>query len=333
MAKIMILGGTGFLGYYTALAALKKGYEVGSISVDDINLKGWFPSEIKTQFGDLFSLDEDKLAEMMKGYDYMVYSVGPDDRVTPPAPAKAFFFDRLVTACAKCFRAAEKAGVKKAVVYNSYFNYFNTLYPDAHLAENHVYVAARVAQGKILNEQKKNMEVVVLELPYIFGSMPERMPLWKGVFLDRFAYNKKIIFFPKGSTSMIAVEHVGEAGVGAIEFGKDGAYYPVADENHTFNWMLDEMMIGAMGKKRKIINPAGWVCGLGAKSIINKDKKEGKEAGLNLQKVMTDIMSKDMVIPQEEIDRVCNELHIGRGGLAESIHTMVQRCYPNHSFK
>jgi len=333
MAKIMILGGTGFLGYYTALAALKKGYEVGSISVDDIDLKGWFPSEIKVQFGDLFTLEEDKLAEMMKGYDYMVYSVGPDDRVTPPAPAKAFFFDRLVTACAKCFRAAEKAGVKKAVVYNSYFNYFNTLYPEAHLAENHVYVAARVAQGKILNEQKKNMEVVVLELPYIFGSMPQRIPLWKGVFLDRFAYKKKIIFFPKGSTSMIAVEHVGEAGVGALEYGKDGAYYPVADENHTFNWMLDEMMIGAMGKKRKIINPAGWLCGLGAKSIIKKDKKAGKEAGLNLQKVMTDIMSKDMVIPQEEIDRVCTELHIGRGGLAESIHSMVQRCYPNNSFK
>ena len=119
-----------------------------------------------------------------------------------------------------------------------------------------------------------------------FQPVCEAMPLWKGVFLDRFAYNKKIIFFPKGSTSMIAVEHVGEAGVGAIEYGKDGAYYPVADENHTFNWMLDEMMIGAMGKKRKIINPAGWVCGLGAKSIINKDKKEGKEAGLNLQKVM-----------------------------------------------
>ena len=101
----------------------------------------------------------------------MVYSVGPDDRVTPKAPAQAFFYDRLVTACAKCFRAAEKAGVKKAVVYNSYFTYFNDLYPEAHLAQNHIYVACRVAQAKLLNEQKKSMEVVVLELPYIFGCM------------------------------------------------------------------------------------------------------------------------------------------------------------------
>ena len=77
--KIMILGGTGFLGYYSTLEALKRGYEVGSISLDDVNLEGWYPKEVKTQFTDLFTVEEDKLAEMMKGYDYMIYSVGPDD--------------------------------------------------------------------------------------------------------------------------------------------------------------------------------------------------------------------------------------------------------------
>jgi dihydroflavonol-4-reductase len=259
--------------------------------------------------------------------------VGPDDRVTPPAPAKAFFHDRLVTYCAKCFRAAERAGIKKAVVYNSYFTYFNTLYPEAHLAENHTYVAARVEQAKLLNEQKKTMQVVVLELPYIFGAMPERMPLWKNVFLDRFAYGKKIIFFPKGSTTMTSVKHIAEAGLGAIEYGKDGEYYPIGDENHDYNWMLDQMMIAAMGKKRKIINPAAGLCALGAKSIMKKEKKAGKEPGLNMPKVMTDIMSKNMVIPPEVMDKVNAELHISRGGLEESIAEMVERCYPNHSFK
>ena len=29
MKKLMIVGGTGFLGYYTAKLALSKGYEVG----------------------------------------------------------------------------------------------------------------------------------------------------------------------------------------------------------------------------------------------------------------------------------------------------------------
>ena len=33
--KLIILGGTGLLGYHTALLALKKGYEVASLSIDD----------------------------------------------------------------------------------------------------------------------------------------------------------------------------------------------------------------------------------------------------------------------------------------------------------
>jgi hypothetical protein len=46
---------------------------------------------------DLFKDSEENSTEMMKGYDYMIYSVGPDDRVTPKAPAQEFFYDRLVT--------------------------------------------------------------------------------------------------------------------------------------------------------------------------------------------------------------------------------------------
>ena len=96
---------------------------------------------------------------------------------------------------------------------------------------------------------------------------------------------------------------------------------------------VEIMMMAALGKKRKIINPAGWICGLGAKSIYKKERKAGNEPGLYLPKVMTDVMAKDMVIPQAKIDEVCAELHIGRGGLAESITAMMERAYPNHSFK
>ena len=59
--KLLILGGTGFLGYYTTMLALKKGYEVGSISLNDVNLEGWYPKEVKVQFTDLFETDEDTL--------------------------------------------------------------------------------------------------------------------------------------------------------------------------------------------------------------------------------------------------------------------------------
>ena len=213
--KILILGGTGFLGYYTTLLALKKGYQVGSISLDDVNLEGWYPKEVDVKHTDLFEISEDDLVEMMKGYDYMVYSVGPDDRETPIAPAYEYFHRRLVVECAKCFRAAERAGIKKSVCFNSYFAYFARRYPEMELAKKHPYIRCRVEQAKLLNEQKNKMEVVVLEFPYIFGSMPERMPIWKDVFLDRYANGHKFIFFPKGSTTMTSVDHIAESAIGA----------------------------------------------------------------------------------------------------------------------
>ena len=36
--KIMIVGGTGFLGYYATQTALEHGHEVASFSLDDVNL-------------------------------------------------------------------------------------------------------------------------------------------------------------------------------------------------------------------------------------------------------------------------------------------------------
>ena len=333
--KLLILGGTGFLGYYTALLALKKGYEVGSISLNDVNLEGWYPKEIKTQFTDLFETSEDDLVEMMKGYDYMVYSVGPDDRETPQAPAYDYFHRRLVVECAKCFRAAERAGIKKAVCFNSYFAYFARRNPELKLEEKHPYVRCRVEQAKLLLEQRKTMEVIILEFPYIFGTMPERMPIWKGVFLDRYAYGKKSIFFPKGKTTMTAVEHIAESAIGAIEYGKDGERYPVGDENQSFDFMLNTMTGAVLPKPRKIIHPAKWMCAMGGQMVANQEKKHGGEPGLNLKLVMKEIMCSDTAscVEPEVLDKVCEELHISRGGLKESIEATMHRCYPDGTFK
>ena len=331
--KLVIVGGTGFLVYYTAKLALSKGYEVSSISIldDDLvnkDLASWFPKEIKNTILDVFSASEEELVEALKGNDYMIYSVGPDDRYTPKAPAFEFFHFRLVDSVAKVFRAAEKAGIKKAAVYNSYFAYFDRRYPEMKLAEKHPYVRCRVEQARVLNEQKKNMEVVVLELPYIFGSMEARLPIWRDVFLDRYVNGKKTVFFSKGSTTMTAIEHIAEAGMGAIEYGKDGERYPIGDENRSFKWMLSYMS-ECKGVKKKIVLPPTFLCVWGAKALDKKHKKQGLEGGLDYGDVMKSIMSIDLVIEPEVMDKVNAELHISRGGLEEAIQKTMDRCYPN----
>ena len=331
--KIMIVGGTGFLGYYATKVALERGYEVGAFALDDVNLEGWWPKEVPVGHGDVFEMTEDELVPIFEGYDAFIYSVGPDDRYTPKAPSYDFFHGHLVEDCSKVFRAARRAGVKRSAVNNSYFAYFDRLLPEKGLAKYHPYIRSRVEQAARLIEESGGgaenggMDVMVLELPYIFGSMPERMPIWKDVYIERY-FHAPAIFFPKGGTSMIAVEHVGEAMIGAIENGEHSGRYPVASDNHTFRWMIEEFEKG-LGLHKPIIQPGGKLCAMGAKSIVKAEAKKGNEAGLDLERLMTDIMSEEIYIPDEEIQKNSALLGFGLDGLEEAIDKTMKRCYPN----
>lgn len=325
--NILVVGGTGFLGYYTIQAALARGHQCGSLAIDDIPLGDWFPREVRLHIGNVFEMDEDAIAREMEGYDAMVYSVGPDDRVTPMAPAYDFFHERLVEHCAKTFRAARKAGVKRAVAYNSYFATFDRLHPEKKLTEYHPYIRCRVEQATRLLDEAGGMDVMILELPYIFGSMPERTPLWRDVFLERF-FRAPVVCFPAGGTTMIHVEHVGEAGVGALMYGTAGERYPIGDENHTYLQMLQWFEEG-LGIKKPILLVNKCLCAMGAGMIARKDAREGKQAGLDMKRLMLDIMGEELYIPQEEIDRVAGRLRFGRGKVREGILETMKACYPD----
>ena len=322
--KIMIVGGTGFLGYHALLEALKRGHSVNALATDDVELGDWYPGEVNVQYGDVFELTEENLRERFNGYDAMVYAVGPDDRITPLAPAYEFFYARLVDAVEKVAIAARKAGVKKFVVLNSYFAYFDRIWPEKELSKHHPYIRCRVEQAeRVISAGEDKMAVMILELPYIFGSMPNRIPLWKDVLLDRFAKGK-IIFFPKGGTNMIAVEHVGEAIIGALEHGEHGARYTVGDENHSFNEML-EMMMSAIGEHKKIINIPRFVA-VAAGSMIDRGlKKKGLEGGLDAKFLMRDILTYNLFFdPSDAVEK----LGYKRGGLKEAIVKTMKACYP-----
>ncbi|MDD3520556.1 MAG: NAD(P)H-binding protein [Actinomycetota bacterium] len=322
--KIMIVGGTGFLGYHSLLEAKNRGHVVDALAIDDVILGDWYPKDVKLDFGDVFELSEQDLLSRFSGYDAMIYAVGPDDRITPPAPAYDFFHSRLVDSVEKVATAARKAGVKRFALLNSYFAYFDRILPEKNLSKFHPYIRCRVEQAeRIIAAGKNEMAVMVLELPYIFGSMPNRIPLWKDVFLDRFAKGKTI-YFPKGGTNMIAVEHVAEAIIGAIESGEHGMKYPIGDENHTFNEML-EMMMSAIGENKKIINiprpmavMAGWFM---EKNFKRKGLEGGLEAAFLMRDIMTDYFYFD---PEESVKK----LGYKRGGLEEAIFKTMKACYP-----
>jgi len=322
--KIIIVGGTGFLGYHALLVALHRGYSVDTLAIDDIELGEWYPKEVNVRYGNIFEISEEDLKEHFTSYDAMIYAVGPDDRVTPPAPAYEFFHSRLVVACEKAVTAARKAGVKKCVILNSYFAYFDRIWPEKELSKHHPYIRCRVEQSeRAVSAGGNKMSVIILELPYIFGSMPNRTPLWKDVFLDGFI-KSKIIFFPKGGTNMIAAEHVGEAIIGALENGMHGRCYAVGDENHSYNEMLD-MMFSALGMHKKIINIPRFIAVIAGIIINRKWKKKGLEGGLDARYLMRDILTCNLFFDPSD---TAEKLGYKRGGLEESIISTMKACYP-----
>ncbi|GAG71712.1 unnamed protein product [marine sediment metagenome] len=95
--KVFNVGGTGFLGYYATLEFLKRGHEVDTMALPDIPLGDWFPTDkVGVSYGNVFEMSHDDLVEVFKGYDAMVYAVGPDDRIIPKAPAYDFFHFRKI---------------------------------------------------------------------------------------------------------------------------------------------------------------------------------------------------------------------------------------------
>ena len=53
--NVFIAGGTGLIGYQSALEFLKRGHDVSSISLPDIEFGDWFPKEIENSFTALLS--------------------------------------------------------------------------------------------------------------------------------------------------------------------------------------------------------------------------------------------------------------------------------------
>ena len=350
--KVFIAGGTGFLGFYSAKLFLEMGCSVDTIALplesENLQAGDWFPSEIGTVYGNLFEMSEDQIYDMLKDHDYdtFVYGLGPDDRVTPKAPAYDFFHERLVVQCTKIVRAAKRAGIRRCVVMNSYFAYFDRL-PENNgkLSRIHPYIRVRNEQAAeciALGEAGK-FDVMIMEFPYIFGNMPGRVPLWKGVFLDRFA-KMPAVFFPNGGTTMIHVKGIAESVVAAAFNGEHGGKYVIGNEDWKYKDMINTMM-SSIGSKKRFCPVPVWMCALGGWYLNVAHRRKGEEGGLNYQKLMSTIQSKDFFLGEKVIKETREALGYaeladkykqltgkvgfnGGGDVKTGIEQTMRACYP-----
>ncbi len=267
-----------------------------------------------------------ELSAVFAGYDALIYALGPDERHTPPAPAAEFFQQNLVDTTERVVQAARAAGVSRAVICSSYFVTWDRMHPELSFAENNPYVQARVDQGRravAAGGGPGATQVCLLEIPYVFGVVPQREPLWKHWLFERLKA-MPVVCYPSGGSSVVTAAQVGQAAAAAARVGEHGARYPLADEQLTWTELL-KMILPLLGKP-PIVLPAPRIFAELAVGKIGRDAaRAGLEPGVNPRLLMRQVMYRQMFVDPAESLRV---LGYRRGGVRAAIEETVRASYP-----
>jgi len=321
-----VVGSTGFLGYFAVQELLDRGHSVRSISLHPAPLELNFPSSVELVLGDLNTTSDDTLREMLHGMDGLIFAAGLDDRVVPKAPAYPKFYEANVAATRRLIRLGKEAGIKKAIVFSSYFVTCHRRWPELRLPEHHPYIRSRVEQiREALEEAGDEMAVSFLMLPYIFGSLPGNPPLWKPL-IGYLNSSLPWAFYPAGGSAMVTADEVGRAAVRALEAGRSGEEWPIASDNLT--WVEFLGRIGRiLGKPKSVITLPNWLLKPAMAGVELGYKLKGKQSGLSMVPFV-DLQTRNAFLDTEYTRSL---LGYKKGYLDQALADTVKACLPKSS--
>lgn len=300
MKKILVLGGTGFLGFYTVEELLKKGYEVKSVALPPMPVMDLFSSDqVENILTDINDLTDEEVLHLLEDVDGIMYAIGADERIVPDAPAYSFFYEANVLPTQRLARLAVKAGVESFVIFGSYFAEFAERITDVPLRDE-PYPSTRLLQEQVaFAEGEGKMRVTSLRLPYIFGSMPGRTPLWK-MFTDRV---KDQTVFPvlKGGTAAVTATQVAQAAVGALEKGEHRKTYALGGFNLTHKEFIDRI-VKALGQEETTEVPIVPIEAVieSYRAMDEQIKASGKEQGMHME-MIAEMNNRELFIDPTEV--------------------------------
>jgi len=323
--KALIIGGTGYLGYHICRELIEKDYLVTAISIDDVP-QNFLPAEVTIKKADLNKITDPELEELFRNHNYFIFAAGLDDRFTPKKPAFDKFYKANVESVVRLISIAKKAGVQKNVILNSYFAYFNRIWPEMHLADKHPYITSRLLQQqKSFATAGDNMPTAVIELPYIVGVTPTKGSLWSG--LIKYVNSKgKYKFYTHGGTAVVSVRNVGLAIANAIELTTENTCYQVVDVNLSWAEWLNSLKKDK-NRQIKVIYIPNFLVKIGAAFLKITQLIKGEESGLNVVDFI-DLQTKNTFLPIEESKA---KLQYGKYNIEQDFKDTVDMCMATSS--
>lgn len=250
--KVLVTGGTGFLGAYILQELVQKGYAVRAIQRNQ-NFPFYIPASILKQVewvqGDV--LDVVSLHEAMDGVDSVIHAAG---KVSFLSKERHEMFRINVNGTANVVNAAIERNIQRFVHISSVAAIGRTASDD------------KVAEGKKWQPSEWNT-------PYAVSKYQAEMEVWRGLAegLNAVAVNPSIIlgygdwstsscaifksihdgfpWYTSGITGFVAVEDVARAVVMIMESDVSGERFIINNDNWTFQQLLNTIADG-FGKKR-----------------------------------------------------------------------------------
>lgn len=297
--KVFMIGGTGLLGSEAAKELIARGHEVSSLALPPLPQGAVLPPEMEIEYGNYLEMTDDELKEKLTGCEGFVFAAGVDERVEGPAPIYELYRKYNIDPVKRLLRLCKEVGVRHAVILGSYFSYVAKKWPEKELTKHHPYIKSRIDQeAAAMRFAGEDLDVAVLELPYIFGTQPGRKPVW--VFLvENVMSMKKVTMYPKGGSTMVTVHQVGQAIAGALERNKGGRCYPIGYYNMTWVELLKIVHKYLGCPDKKIVTIPNWMYAIGGKKIMREQKQHNIQGGLHMVK-FTDIMCSNLFIDKSE---------------------------------
>jgi dihydroflavonol-4-reductase len=242
--KVLLVGGTGFLGHHIADQLRKAGHGVMLVVRNSQHAQHSFYDSCRKITGDLNNVEQ-WLPRALSEADAVIYCAGATFRLGQPAPD----FEKVNVEFTRRFFEIAGLDPKRVVYVSSSSTLGGTKMP--HLAHDdstpdpalprNVYDLTKIASEKLAKDsaRKKNIDLVTVKPCFMLGPrLDDRGDFSSSGFLLDFL-NGKFPFFVKGGHSFCDVRDVARGVVSALERGRGGRQYILGGHNMTLAKFFD----------------------------------------------------------------------------------------------
>ena len=318
---VLIIGGTGFIGYHIVQQLLASKHEVTLLCRTPDKAKETFGDTVHYLQGDLNFFHQIPFDKIFNGIDALIYAVGTDERDVPTEDPYKFFYDGNVTTCINLLEKAKAAKVKRTIILGSMFTHLDNELPELNLSLHHPYIRSRKEQQKeVMALADEDFTVNLVEIPFVFGHTPGHDSLWESL-VNYIRVANPLIVTP-GGTNCISVESLAKAIVGILNHINESSSIPVGDENLTWTDILDRIGTFANTKEKNI-----HMLQKGLFSDLTRlggyfHEFFGMRSGLD-QKNISTLIIHEAFFDTEDIKR---QLHYEGGDLDKAFEETVNSC-------